>query len=91
MIKGWVVTEGYDSIIEVEANDVRGLVSQLLALGRNDRRSKHQPFERAQTNAIRESDQIKLPEQISFTLVDAVTKTVSKKWVASQALGLLNQ
>jgi hypothetical protein len=60
-------------------------------LGRDDGRREHQPFKRAQTDPIRESDKIKLPKEITFTLVNTITKTVCKKWVTSKALSFLNQ
>lgn len=93
LIKRWSLAYSDYRIVEIGPDELSSLTGKFTSgcRCRDDRRRQNQPFQWSEPDTLAEPDYVEMAENIALPLVDGIAEPVSKKWVASQALGFLDE
>lgn len=92
MIERGMLTQRQHRILEIDADDGRRLLRELLARRlRRDGRSEDETFEWTKTYAVSETDEVEVAEDVGVAAIEGISEAVCEEGVACESLGLLDE
>lgn len=92
MIEGGVLTEREHGVLEIDADDGRRLLGELLAgrVGR-DGRGEDETLEGTEADAVSEANEVEVAEDVGVAAIERISEAVGEEGVACEPLGLLDE